>query len=463
MKVLLVQPSVDIDFAGANEKIACLEPLHLEYLGAGIQDMCDVKILDLRLDDNLKQVLADFKPDVVGVTGFSVSGGIMKNVLREAKQTNPDIVTIAGSIFVTSYPTFFDNGPADILVIGEGVFPFQEILQKIEKKQGFSDIAGIALPQNGKMVLTQPRPFPQVDSLPFPNRSLTQKHRNDYFLPIFKPVALLRTSVGCPFKCNFCLQHKISGGKYFPRKPELVLEELKTIKEPNIAFADDETFLKTDRLMKLAQLIEEEGIKKRYHACVRADTIVRHREVIEKWIDIGLHRVLVGFESFREKDLSLYSKSSSVSTNEKAIHILNDLDVDYTADFIIRPDYGVEDFRELRAYVRKNNIQSPSFPVLTPYPGTALFEEVKDQLLTYDFSKYDQNHSVIPTKLPPKIFYEELSKMYEVAFPQKGIFERVKHLMTLPKGKIYEMVQDRLKYNKRRKQTKNLYKDFENL
>lgn len=460
MNVLLVQPSVDPNFRGATEKVACVEPLNLEYLGAGIRDMSDVRILDMRLDNNLQKVLNEFKPDVIGVTGFSVHGKIMKSVLREAKQTIPDIVTVAGGIFVSSYPVFFDDGCADILVHGEGVFPFQEILQKIEKKQSLSDIAGIALPENGKMKKTRDRPFPPVDSLPFPDRSLTKEHRNDYFLPIFKPMALLRTSVGCPFRCKFCLQHKISGGKYYPRQAELIVDELRQIEAPNIAFADDETFLQTDRLMHLAELIEKEGIKKRYHACVRADTIVRHREVIEKWVDIGLHRVLVGFEGFRKKDLNYFNKSSSVSSNEEAIRILNSMNVEYTADFIIRPEFEISDFRELRSYVREHKIKSPSFPVLTPYPGTALFEEVEDQLLTRDFSFYDQNHSIIPTKLPPKVFYEELAAIWKEAYPERGIYERIKLLFTLPKEDIYKMIRGRFSLITRLKGTRQLYKDF---
>ncbi|MFH2059842.1 MAG: radical SAM protein [Pseudomonadota bacterium] len=461
MNVLLVQPSVDTNFAGADDKIACVEPLNLEYLGAGIRDLCDVRILDMRFGNNLQKVLAEFKPDVIGVTGFAVHGKMMKRIFTEAKQTIPDIVTVAGGIFVSSYPTFFDDSDADILVLGEGIFPLQEILQKIEKKQDFSDIAGIALPQNGKMKITQPRPFPPVDSLPLPDRSLTKEHRNDYFLPVFKPMALMRSSVGCPFKCNFCLQHKVSGGKYFPRQIELVVDELRQIEEPNIAFADDETFINADRMMQLAELIEKEGVKKRYHAAVRADTVIRHRDLIEKWIDIGLHRLLIGFESFQKKDLDYYNKSSSESVNEEAIHILNSLDVEYTADFIIRPEYEKSDFRNLSAYIRKNNIKLPSFPVLTPYPGTALFEEVEDQLLTRDFSYYDLSHSVIPTKLPSKVFYNELSKLWAAAFPKKSIIERMKLLLTLPKEEIFKMIRGRLSLRTHLKGTKQLYKDFE--
>ena len=458
MNVLLVQPPVDPNFAGADEKVANVEPLNLEYLGAGIRDVCDVKILDMRFGQKLQDVLSEFKPDVIGVTGFSVHGKMMKQVLKEAKQTIPDIVTVAGGIFVTSYPVFFEDGSADILVLGEGVFPFKEILQKLKKKQDLSDISGIAFRDNGGMKRTGKRPFPAIDSLPFPDRSLTKEHRDGYFLPILKPIALLRTSVGCAFKCNFCLQHKTSGGKYFPRNPELVIEELKQIKEPNIAFADDETFLRADRIMHLAELIEKEGIKKQYHACVRADTIVRHREVIQKWIDIGLHRVLVGFESFRKNDLDYYSKSSSLSMNEEAIRILNDMDVDYTADFIIRPEYERTDFKQLKAYVRKHNIKNPSFPVLTPYPGTELFEEVEDRLLTRDFSIYDQNHSIIPTKLPPKTFYRELSNIWKLAFPKNSMLKRIRLLFTLPRSEIIKMLRGRLTLMTRLKQWRQMHK-----
>ena len=460
MNILLVQPSYDPNSAGVDERVACVEPLSLEYLGAGIRDICDVRILDMRFDKNLQKVLTDFEPDVVGVTGFCTQGKMMKSILREAKQTIPDVVTVAGGVFVSSYPVFFDDSSADILVLGEGVFPFKEVLQKLEKKQDLSDIAGITLPDNGKMKITRTRPFPPVDTLPFPDRSLTKEHRNDYFLPIFRPVAFLRASVGCPYKCNFCLQHKMSGGKYFPRKPELVIDELKQINEPNIGFADDETFIQKNRMMHLAELIEKEGIKKRYHAYLRADTVISHPDLIERWIDIGLHRVLVGFESFKENDLGYFGKKTSVSVNTEAIHILNSLGVDYTADFIIRPEYDENDFRNLKNYVREHEIKSPTFPVLTPYPGTAVFEEYEDQLLTRDFAVYDFNHSIIPTKLPPKVFYRELSELWKATVPKKSFFERIKLLFTLPREEIFKMIKGRLAFITRLRGTRHLYKDF---
>ena len=77
MNVLLIQPSVGPDFDGVDEKMACAEPLNLEYLGAGVRDLCDVKILDMRFDKNLEKALSEFKPDVVGVTGFATHSNSM--------------------------------------------------------------------------------------------------------------------------------------------------------------------------------------------------------------------------------------------------------------------------------------------------------------------------------------------------------------------------------------------------
>jgi radical SAM superfamily enzyme YgiQ (UPF0313 family) len=418
MRVLLVQPHVSPNYFGLSDRLAIIEPLSLEYLGAGIKNFCETKILDMRLDKELEKNIEEFNPDIIAVTGYAAHAKIMKEILKRAKKKKPEIVTIAGGIFVTSYPTYFTDNSFDILVIGEGVFPLIEIIQKLDQKKDLSTIAGVALPKDGKLNLTAPRPHPRLDTLPFPDRSLTSKYRNNYFMPIMKPVALLRTSMGCAFKCNFCLQHKLSGGRYLPREPELVVEELKQINEGNVTLADDETFLNIKRASHLADVIKQEGIKKRYHAFVRADSVVRHKDIIEKWIDIGLFRVLIGFESFKEDDLKYYNKKSSTSTNEKAINILNALDIDYTADFIIRPEYDENDFRQLRKYVRKLKIENPSFPVLTPYPGTALFEEVKDILLTDDLELYDQHHLVIPPKIPLKKFYSELARLRRTALPR---------------------------------------------
>ena len=77
-----------------------------------------------------------------------------------------------------------------------------------------------------------------------------------------QPLASVRTSLGCTARCNFCALWGITAGKYLRRDPVVVVEELRTIDEPNIFFCDDESMCDVSRMNRLADLIRVAGIKK---------------------------------------------------------------------------------------------------------------------------------------------------------------------------------------------------------
>jgi radical SAM superfamily enzyme YgiQ (UPF0313 family) len=130
-----------------------------------------------------------------------------------------------------------------------------------------------------------------------------------------------------------------------------------------------------------------------------------------------LSRVFVGVEFFRDQDLQYIRKGSTLRDNERAIQILQDLDIDIYASFIVRPEFDRQDFAELRRFCRRQKLDFASFAVLTPLPGTDLYQEVEDQLLTHNYDYFDFIHTLLPTRLPLKDFYRELTGLYRNAIP----------------------------------------------
>jgi radical SAM superfamily enzyme YgiQ (UPF0313 family) len=226
-----------------------------------------------------------------------------------------------------------------------------------------------------------------------------------------KPLASIRTSKGCPYRCNFCALWKLTGGRYLRRAPEKIVEELAGIEEECVFFADDESLVDAPRMSTLARLIREARIRKRYFLYGRADTIARNRELLAEWKDIGLERVFVGFESFRDDDLARIGKGSTTSDNAAAAGILRDLGIDVYASFIVRPEFGRADFEALGRYCRTLDLAYAGFAVLTPLPGTDYYEEVEDTLLTRDHAFFDFIHTVLPTTLPLEDFYREYLRL----------------------------------------------------
>lgn len=106
MKILLIQPAKPEKAMGV-EDVHMFEPLALEYLAAGVAPDHDVRILDMRLDGNLDSHLQEYKPDMVGVTSYTVHVNTAKDLFRRIKTFNPEIFTVVGGHHATVMPEDF--------------------------------------------------------------------------------------------------------------------------------------------------------------------------------------------------------------------------------------------------------------------------------------------------------------------------------------------------------------------
>jgi len=374
MKILLIQPAKPAKALG-GEDFSIFEPLALEYLAAGVAPDHDVLILDMRLDPDLDAVLSDFQPEVVGITSYTVHVNTTKRLFRQIKAHNPEIVTMVGGHHATVLPGDFSTPFIDVIITGEGVFPFREVINGLAKNQRLSGIPGAVFLENGATLISGDDQALDLDALPFPRRDLTAAYRQSYFSEWMRPLASIRTSKGCHFRCQFCALWKLTGGRYLTRKPERIVEELGTIQEKYVFFADDESLLDTRRMAALADLIQQAGIKKRYFLYGRSDTIVKHPELLEQWRKIGLERVFVGLEFMRDADLKLIRKGATVANNVRALQILKALDLDIWPMFMVRPEFDRRDFTDLRKCCLDLDLSFIGFSVLTPLPGTDLYDE----------------------------------------------------------------------------------------
>ncbi|HJX70119.1 MAG TPA: radical SAM protein [Dehalococcoidia bacterium] len=454
MKILLIEPA-KAPLSIGGEDVFLYEPLALEYVSAGVASNHDVRILDLRLEKDLQAVLRDFCPDVVGITSYTVHVNTVRALFEQIKRWNPQVLTVVGGHHATVIPEDFLSPFIDVIVIGEGVFSFQEIIARFERGESFDEIPGLALTKGNSLVRTGYPPLVDLDAFPFPERRLTAKYRKHYYSEWMKPMASIRTSKGCPHRCSFCALWKIAGGRYLKRKPEGIVEELTTIDEKFVFFADDESLLDTTRMNTLARLIKDAGIRKRYFLYGRSDTIARNPELLAMWRDIGLERVFVGLEFFRDEDLQYVKKGTTLNDNEKAVQILQDLGIEIYASLIVRPEFNKEDFAALRQYCRNLELSYASFAVLTPLPGTDLHEEVKGQLLTHNYDYFDVIHTLLPTALPLKEFYKEYYQLSRKAIPL------TKQLSFLRRYPLREIIPTLVKAYRVYNRLKTVYLDYE--
>jgi hopanoid C-3 methylase len=421
MKILLVNPpncgrSIPEEQHGINSLKLILrgEPLSLEVL-AGNLDGHEVKIIDLKVEPYaLKDALADFSPHVVGITGVTCEANTMLKLASAVKETVKAKVVVGG-VHASNDPCFFNRPNVDFIVIGLGKLSFRELIDALESGKPTDAIPGVAKADPHNRLSFFPRtysPSDLVEEKP-PRYDLVSGYREHYVLPSFGfRLGFVSAASGCPHRCLFCSIEKITGGRYLTHNPDAILRDIRLLGDiPLIRLVDANTFGNTSQARELCEKIQGAGIRKNYVADVRSDTIVRHPELFVEWKKAGLRSVIVGFEEIDDGRLREMGKANSASMNSEAIGILHDIGITIVGDFIISPDWDEVRFQELRDYLEKNPVDLPMLSVLTPLPGTPLYESLKEKIIIHDLDFYTLTNAVTPTRMDEKAFYENYADL----------------------------------------------------
>lgn len=423
MKILLIQPPLGKNSFVAKSGIP--EPLALEILAATIPHH-DVKIFDMRLDDQtIEKKLEDFQPNLIGLGCLTAGYYECVKLLETIKQLDPKIITVVGGHHPTIMPQDFVGGLTDYVVLGEGEKTFRDLVDMVELKGDTTKVKGLAIPKNRMINFTDERPLIDLDRMPSPKRELTRKYRDKYFRGNVKSYACMVTSRGCQFRCKFCCQWMLNKGTFRIRKAENVVDELLQIQENFIDFADDNSWANANWMNELHEKIQKAGISKEYKLYARSDLIIQKPVLISKWKDLGLKAVLIGFESFKNEDLQKWEKRNTVANNVNAARILKDFGVEIIGYFLVDPAFTENDFNQLLEHVQELEVDQPIFSILTPFPGTQLFDELKDQIITRNYAFYDGMHALIPTKLPQRKFYKLYADLFRKSYPKSKLIKKI--------------------------------------
>ncbi|MCX6217967.1 radical SAM protein [Spirosoma sp.] len=430
LRILLIWPKARTDPDWGGDLGAIAEPLALEYLAAGLlEDGHDVRILDLRLHpETLAATVSEYKPHIVGVTAYSmhVRAGLL--VLKTVKEIIPDCLTVVGGHHATILPEDFFEPVVDLVVSGEGVSPVRAIAKQCLGEQNYYRIPGVwCRHADGAFQYGGEQPPFLIDSLPRPNRTLTQADRHRYFIDWMQPVALVRTTVGCPYRCTFCSLWQVMDGRYHKRAIEQVVAEISEIKEEYVFLIDDEAFIDSKRMELLALALKAAGVHKRFFAYCRIDSLIRNKDVLQHWKNIGLERLFVGIDAYTDKDLKEYNKRQSLQQIEKGLDTARELDIEVLAQFVVNTDYSASDFKQLVRFVEHFKLDYPTFTILTPLPGTDLLAPdfsnitIKQPNGRPDWDYFDTQSLVMPSRLPPDQFrqiYRNLFKLFAGSYSQ---------------------------------------------
>jgi radical SAM superfamily enzyme YgiQ (UPF0313 family) len=414
------------------------EPLGLEMVAGALKDH-QVRLLDMRLENDLHKILQSFQPDLCGIScSYTIDVSSSLRIAKELKGNGKGPFVVVGGHHATMMPKDFFKEEIDAVVVGEGEGAMRDLVEGVEKGRDLKEVPGLFIKNGDGFAFTGARDLVEdLDTLPFPDHGAIQKYRRHYHMGFQKPLALVETARGCPYRCNFCSVWIFYQGHCRMKSPERVVSELMHLEERKILFTDDNFLIDISRVEEIVRLLKKRNIKKRFTFQARSDTIVRHPDLVAELKEVGLGGVFIGFEKIRDDALASIDKKNSVENNEKALEILRSLGIDVWASFIVDPDDEKEDFERLRQYVIDHRIETPTFSVLTPLPGTHLYEEKEEKLTTKDYDLFDIAHAVVSTRLPLKEFYEEYAKLWDTPYSKyqliwEGFRALLKGRFTLP-------------------------------
>lgn len=419
MKILLVRPGYQNLLSTIN--IVNVEPLELEYLftlatGLGFQCKIHDAVTQRR---KFAEVIADYNPDIVAITGYITQKNLMLEYAERAKQFNPAILVIMGGVHAELNFQNFYRPVVDFIVHSGGIHPFGEILKYYAvdggsgSTQAAGHIKGICYRTKENQWFFNEKAYIDPNSLPIPDRGFFYENRDHFKYITLSPCATVKTSYSCPHKCNFCYCCQLNGGNYVCRDVDKVIEEIAGIDCENIWILDDTFYVDRQRVQEFVRLAKETGLRKNFIIYYRADFVATNEDIIVMLKGAGLKVVLVGLEAFDDKRLKDYDKRTTSKVNEECIRILNKHNIECTGLFIVDIDATKEDFQTLRQYVKKHQLVISTAAILTPLPGTYQYEKYRHRIISSNPKDWDFLHLVAePGNLSKHRFYIEFYKFY---------------------------------------------------
>jgi radical SAM superfamily enzyme YgiQ (UPF0313 family) len=326
----------------------------------------------------LKDILAEFNPDVAGISMLSVKVPSSLKVAAICKQFNEKITVIVGADHPTVFPDHTLRDPnIDVVVRGEGEATISELVYAIEHQTSLNQVKGICFKDQGVVVHTPPRELiADLDSLPFPDISALM--HSETYRPL--DFGAIMGSRGCPYACTFCGVYTIWSRKVRFRSVANVMSVIRWLHKQYgtnfFSFRDASFTIDRQRIIELCNCLIKEDLNLKWECTTRPDLL--DEELLMLLLQSGCTNIRLGVESGSEKMLKAMKKNIDLNDVRKAAKLLNRHHVYWSAYFLFgTPRETKETIRETVDFI---NEIDPSFVTLsrfTPIPGTELYLELE--------------------------------------------------------------------------------------
>lgn len=377
MKILLISPCVDLEIRTPKGIMIPQLSLHILY---GLSPAgSSVRIIEEELED----IDFDEECDLVGISCMTANAPRAYFIAQQFRKRGKKVVL--GGVHPTILP---DEALkyADSVVIGEAEGVWEQLLEDFE---------------NGKLKRTYQVKNPSLE------RYISTKSKNSGKKRLFDIIPVMTTR-GCPYNCEFCCVHDLFGKRLRHAPIKNVVRDIEESNGKLFMFLDDNIIGNPKYAKELFTAIKPLNIKWAGQASI---SFSRNIELMKLARESGCGALFFGLETVSRDQMKEMRKSmKDIDMLEEAIKRIKDIGIHFHASMVFGFDNDTKDtFYETLQFLNKNRIGTASFNILTPYPGTRLYDRLKreNRILTEDWKYYDHNTVVFrPKMLTPGQLHE---------------------------------------------------------
>jgi anaerobic magnesium-protoporphyrin IX monomethyl ester cyclase len=406
-KLLFITPPFH---AGVVEVAGSWVPLYHVYLAGAVRSAgFDAEIYDAMTKkvgyDEIAKKIEDSRPDYIALSVITCTQPDSIKVAELAKEINPEIKTIMGGVHASfMYEEIFNSTNAvDYIVRGEGEVTIVELLKALSKGAVTEKVKGIAYRDNGRIIVTQSRPFLEnFDALPMAWDLLDWNDYTYYILPGSRLGAVC-TSRGCGQECTFCSQQKFWHKTWRGRSPEDLIKEMEHLRKvwnvDVVLLTDDYPTPDRKRWERFLDLLIERDLGMKILMETRAEDIIRDRDILDKYKRAGIIHIYVGTEATNQESLDYMKKALSIEESKEALALLRDVGIITETSMILGfPDETWDNIEQTLRLAIDYNPDFAHFLALAPWPYADIYDELKDYIVVNDYRKYNLIDPVIKPK-----------------------------------------------------------------
>lgn len=424
-----------------------MPPLELLSCGAVFREWhhAEVKLIDAIADQlgyaETTDAILNYSPDlIITITGFECFEEDV-DVIRQLKKEHPQSQVVVFGHYATHFvDETLQYSEADFLILGEPELVLNDLIKALwGTNQDISAVSGIAYRKDGQTIVQgSAGRIRDPNELPAPAYDLLPAGK--YYEPLMaRPYGMIQTVRGCPYKCNYCV--KSYGTKLAQLSTDRVIEEMKQwialYQVKSIRFIDDTFTINRQRVIDLCKAILENKITIEWACLSRTDNL--DVEVLTWMKKAGCVRIYFGMESGSQRMLNIFQKNVNVVEALASLHLCQKMGIETAAFFMSgHPAETENDFEETLAFAKKAKLSYASFNPLTPYPGTGLFQEIKEQIA---FSIYPYRNEW-KDELIYDVFSRRKLRFYKAFYLRWGYFstnsitllKNAKHIFSMGVG-----------------------------